>query len=249
MKPFRVLQHSDRYLIIYKEEGISFHSVEDEKGVLQQLRAMEEEGLIPSGPRLFPVHRLDKVTSGILVFARSRKYANLISNEFRFGRVEKFYVALSDRKPKKKQGLILGDMERGRGGAWILTRTQKNPAITRFISKSVPGSRPGMRLYLLKPVTGRTHQLRVAMKSLGAPILGDPLYGRYDLAREEERTYLHACALRLRLPDETISLVVPPTSGSEFLTPAFQEAWREYEDPFSLSWPADEKSKKRKTPH
>lgn len=54
----------------------------------------------------------------------------------------------------------------------MLARTTDDPAVTRFTSAAVPG-RPGVRAFLLKPETGRTHQLRVAMKSLGAPVLGD----------------------------------------------------------------------------
>ena len=51
------------------------------------------------------------------------------------------------------------------------------------------------------------------MKSIGAPILGDGLYGRYDLAHQEERTYLHAYALRFLLADEEVSLIDPPRPG------------------------------------
>lgn len=65
-------------------------------------------------------------------------------------------------------------LQRGRRGSWMLSRSTQDPAITRFTSAAVAGcdGRP-LRAFLLKPVTGRTHQLRVAMKSLGAPVLGD----------------------------------------------------------------------------
>ena len=244
--PIRLLKNTDRYLIVHKDPGLAFHSTradEDdfaetgrpaEDGVLQMIRAMEERGEIPSGPRLFPVHRLDRVTSGILVFARGRKNANLLGNEFRHGRVRKIYVALAERPPKKKQGLIVGDMERGRGGAWILTREKRNPAVTRFLSYSVPGRRPGLRLYVLQPKTGRTHQLRVAMKSLGAPVLGDGLYSRYDLARAEERAYLHATAIRFQLGDETVSIYEAPGPGAEFLTAEFKNTLAGLGDLFAL---------------
>lgn len=55
----------------------------------------------------------------------------------------------------------------------MLTRGTRDPAVTRFTSAAVAGRRPGLRAFLLKPETGRTHQLRVALKSLGSPLLGD----------------------------------------------------------------------------
>ena len=146
-KYFRVLASTDNYLVVHKEPGISFHSKGNTKGILQIIRQMEIEQKIQSGPRLFPVHRLDRISSGILLFARGRKNANLLSNEFRHNRVDKYYVALSNRTPKKKQGHITGDMIKGRRGTWILTRNHKNPAITRFKSKHIQGRRPGLRLY------------------------------------------------------------------------------------------------------
>lgn len=104
-----------------------------------------------------------------------------MAKAFRERRVHKYYLALSNRKPKKKQGSVIGDMARGRASTWKLLPKgavpPTDPAVTRFWSTSLPEVQPGLRLYLLKPETGRTHQLRVAMKSLGAAILGDQLYG------------------------------------------------------------------------
>ena len=57
-----------------------------------------------------------------------------------------------------------------------------------------------LRFFVLRPLTGRTHQLRVACKSLGAPILGDALYAGKEEARKEDRAYLHAAAVRVALP-------------------------------------------------
>jgi tRNA pseudouridine32 synthase/23S rRNA pseudouridine746 synthase len=143
--------------------------------------------------------------------------------------VEKYYLALSDAKPAKKQGLIRGDMEKGRGGAWKLCQSQLNPAVTQFFSHSLA---PGRRLFLLRPRTGKTHQLRVAMKSLGAPILGDALYG----GSAADRTYLHAYALALTLDGEALRFVCPPAQGSEFAVPALA-AYLQQQPPWTLPWP------------
>ena len=69
-------------------------------------------------------------------------------------------LALSNQKPKKKQGLIIGDMKKARDGAWKLCQTKENPAITRFASVSCE---PNLRLFILKPQRGNA-SIRVAMK-------------------------------------------------------------------------------------
>jgi len=158
-------------------------------------------------------------------------------------------VALSDRKPTKSQGRIAGDMERSRRGSWRLLRSAANPAVTHFRSWGLPGCRKGMRLYVLKPETGKTHQLRAAMKANGAPILGDPLYASAEDARLEDRCYLHATALRLpafgvehgdaeegsgnsgsdseweQVGGLCMDVILPPEVGMEFASQAFADGF------------------------
>lgn len=115
-----------------------------------------------------------------------------------------------------------------RRGAWKLLHTKADPAVTRFWSAGLPDVRPGVRLHILRPETGRTHQLRVALKALGAPILGDALYGDAADAGIEQRTYLHACALRINLSglspaEPPLQVVCPPADGELFLHPAFRQ--------------------------
>lgn len=163
-----VYQHSD-FIIINKSEGISVHKDQEEQGltelVAKQLNVSQ----------VWLVHRLDKVTSGLLILALNAESAAEFSRLFSEHKIYKTYLALSNQKPKKKQGLIVGDMKKARDGAWKLCQTKENPAITRFESVNCE---PNLRLFILKPQTGKTHQLRVAMKSLGSPILGDGLYGK-----------------------------------------------------------------------
>lgn len=245
-----ILALTDDYLVIHKKAGVSFHDESggsSETGLMQILREMEASGEISPGPRLYPVHRLDRITSGVMIFARGRNNANLISNEFRHGRAQKIYIALSDRTPSKKQGLIVGDMVKSRRGLWMLTRTKNNPAITRFISEPVPNRRARLRLFVLHPKTGKTHQLRVAMKSIGSPILGDGQYGRFDQARQEDRAYLHAYSLRIRLGNSDKIFRVMPDSGEEFLNEDFGRTLKSLGNPYDLfSTPASREDQNRK---
>ena len=172
-----VFVHDD-FVMLNKAPGIGMH---DEEGIL----GLVSEARAQLGMTLYPVHRLDKVTSGLLILARNVEANRSLSQAFAERQVTKVYLALSQHKPKKKQGWIKGDMARGRRGTWLLTRSQLNPAITWFESE---GLGEGVRLFTVHPKTGKTHQIRVALKSLGAPILGDELYG----AASSDRVYLHS---------------------------------------------------------
>jgi tRNA pseudouridine32 synthase/23S rRNA pseudouridine746 synthase len=239
----RVLFSHPHLLAISKPDGIPFHAEGKNKGILQIIREMEEAGEIEAGERLYPVHRLDKITSGILLFARGRKSANALSNEFRHNRVEKIYTALSDRPPSKKQGCVIGDMTKGRSAAYKLLHSLNNPATTCYLTRAVKGARPGLRLFMLRPYTGRTHQIRVAMKSLGSPVLGDDLYDRYEAARQEERAYLHATALRIRLEGKLFTFVDRPFGGL-FDLPEVKREWNAFGDIFQIKWPSTAPRKK-----
>lgn len=201
-----IAQNRD-FIVVNKPAGLNFHSEESAGLVVlvQQQLGCEQ---------IYPVHRLDKMTSGLVIFALNKATAQRFQTLFEARKIEKFYLAISDQKPKKKQGWIKGDMVSARRGSWMLTKTQINPAITQFISVLI---RPSERLYLLKPITGKTHQLRVAMKSLSAPICGDARYADSERAKQEDRGYLHAYALRFELEGKQFEFVCLPDSGKRCL--------------------------------
>lgn len=224
---FELVAKTDLFYLIDKAPGVGFHRDGDTPGLIELAR----ETLADDA--LWPVHRLDKVTSGLLLFARSAEAARELGAGLAEHRLDKFYLALSDRKPSKKQGTFKGDMLKSRNGAWRLAASQDNPAVTQFFSYSL---QPGERLFLLRPCTGRTHQLRVAMKSLGAPILGDPLYYAATAATEE-RTYLHAYALAFELFGHSYRYIHPPRSGSRFISEVCSARLEQLGAPWDLPWP------------
>lgn len=210
------------FVVINKPPGVSFHSEDGTPGLFERVKL--QFGLT----ELYPVHRLDKVTSGLVIFAKSQSVAAQFGELFEKHLVEKYYLAISQSKPKKKQGWIKGDMVKARRGAYKLLRSQDNPAITQFISVALPNVG---RLFLVKPHSGKTHQIRVALKGIGSPILGDTLYGGVDC----DRAYLHAYSLRFTIGTEDYCFICPPNSGEHFskkqvnekVTVTLAEHWQE----------------------
>ena len=254
-----VIYEDDDVLAVHKPAGMSFHNDDLEHhrpGVLGTLRELQARGALPGsdydGP-LHAVHRLDKVTSGALLFAKTPDAAAALAAEFRARRVHKYYVALSARRPSKKMGTVAGDMARTRRGAetaqtkkrvrlepggnprsepGLKTRTNTPPAaVTRFVARGVAGvdGRP-LRMFVMRPLTGKTHQLRVSVSIPGSPILGDASYAGAG-AGAEDRAYLHAAAIRFAMPARDgsgrriVEVVCAPTEGVEWSTETLQEAW------------------------
>lgn len=215
-----ILYQGRDFIIIYKPCGVSVHKDQAEIGLTTQVA--QQLGV----PQVWLVHRLDKVTSGLLILALNAQSAADLSTLFAEHRIQKTYIALSNQKPKKKQGLIIGDMKKARAGAWKLCPTKENPAITRFESISCE---PGLRLFILKPQTGKTHQLRVVMKSLGSPILGDKLYGKNT--EEIDRTYLHAAGLEFHYQGENFSFFCLPKEGEYWRRESVKEKLMEKINP------------------
>jgi 23S rRNA-/tRNA-specific pseudouridylate synthase len=224
-----VLYEDDRVLVIDKPEGIAHHDRDDELGILSVVRRAQAFGKLHYQGRLYGVHRLDRVTSGILMLAKDADTASTLTRAFRDGTVAKYYVGVSTKRrstKKKKQGWVRGRMARGRRKSWHLTRERNDGdspshvAVTRFFTASLSSLRDSaavqddalvaMTCLLFRPYTGRTHQLRVAAKSLGMPLLGDPIYKDGFVSTTTARTCLHSSAIHVDLDDGPITIWSPP---------------------------------------
>ncbi|MEP1447725.1 MAG: TIGR01621 family pseudouridine synthase [Paraglaciecola sp.] len=218
-----LFDHPD-FVIVDKPHAISVQNETQQSGILpilcQQLNV----------EKLWLVHRLDKITSGILVLAKHPQAAAIFGDLFEQKHIEKYYLAVSAKKPKKKQGTVTGGMKKVRDGKWMLHNSQTSVAVSQFFSFAAS---PGLRLFLIKPLTGKTHQIRVALKSIGSPILGDSLYK----GESSERTYLHAYCIRFTYQQQPICVLCPPTSGKVFLQGETQQQIAKLASPWALSWP------------
>jgi tRNA pseudouridine32 synthase/23S rRNA pseudouridine746 synthase len=210
---------------VNKPPGIGFHDEENQQGFFNQVKSTL------SLDELFPVHRLDKMTSGLIIFAKNKIAASQFQQLFENRMIEKYYLAISDKKPSKKQGLIKGDMEKSRRGTWKLLRSQNNPAISQFFSF---GLTQGKRLFIVKPYTGKTHQIRVALNSLGSPIIGDP---NYYSSSHSDRGYLHAFSLRFEFNEKKYQYVNTPKIGLEYINETTVKKLSNLHKPWTLAWP------------
>jgi tRNA pseudouridine32 synthase/23S rRNA pseudouridine746 synthase len=214
--PPAIIECNPHFCVLDKPSGWTVQESDDSWGLLRWARAQ-------LGGEVFPVHRLDKPTTGLVLMARNAAANRALSMQFQQRLIRKQYLAISDQKPSKKQGSVIGDMVRSRRGQWKLARSREHPAITRFTSVSLAAS---VRGYTLLPQTGKTHQLRVAMKSLSSPIIGDKRYG----GSEAERLYLHAHRLAFDWQGRHYSFEALP-QGHWF------ELWRELGLPDGLAEP------------
>ena len=148
------------------------------------------------------VHRLDMMTSGVIVLARETLAHASLSEAFREREVDKRYEALVHGRPANEEGkidlpLVVDWPNRPRQ---IVCHDTGKPSLTRYrvIGKRHVDDVGTLARIALAPVTGRTHQLRVHLASLGCPIAGDPFYGiAGDTA---SRMMLHACRLAFAHP-------------------------------------------------
>jgi len=218
-----LFDHPD-FVVVNKPSNISVQNEFHQSGLLpilcQQLKV----------EKLWLVHRLDKVTSGILILAKHSQAAAVFGQLFEQKQIEKYYLAISAKKPKKKQGTVKGGMKKVRDGKWMLESSDTAVAISQFFSFSIY---PGIRLFLVKPLTGKTHQIRVALKSIGSPILGDELYK----GTSSDRTYLHAYCIRFNYQEQPICIMCPPNKGDVFVSDNTKQQIASLVSPWTLKWP------------
>ena len=147
------------------------------------------------------IHRLDKDTSGLMVVARTQAAYNFLKQQFEERTVEKIYLGLAKGRFKEKEGIISLPVGRHPALRQKMSVKSKKPrvALTRY---EVLREFRHSTFLALKPLTGRTHQLRVHLAAIGHPLVGDSRYGQTQGNRrqQERRLFLHAFRLSFRHP-------------------------------------------------
>lgn len=144
------------------------------------------------------VHRLDCHTSGVMLMAMNKTMQRELSKCFHDRKIDKEYIAVVNGKVRASRGTIEAPM-RARPEQrphQLIDYEQGKTAVTEWVSIGFDGDTTRL---LLKPITGRTHQLRVHCQYMGYPIVGDRLYGN-DVDKDQPRMLLHAAAVKFRHP-------------------------------------------------
>jgi tRNA pseudouridine32 synthase/23S rRNA pseudouridine746 synthase len=205
-----VLFENEDLVAVNKPEGLAaIPERQGQAGSLFDLLCAERS------ERLYIVHRIDKDTSGLIVFARNAEAHRRLSMQFERRIVHKVYLALVHGVVAVEQGVI--DKPLGRHGSG---RVGVNPQHGRasLTEYAVLRRFPAHTLVEVYPKTGRRHQIRVHLYSIGHPIVGDRLYGDMAVQRDYPRMMLHAQRLTLHQPDgRTLTLEAPIPESFERL--------------------------------
>jgi tRNA pseudouridine32 synthase/23S rRNA pseudouridine746 synthase/23S rRNA pseudouridine1911/1915/1917 synthase len=223
----RVILEDDAILVLDKPVGVSVMGERHESDLVR----MAEE----AGEKLFPVHRIDKVTSGVVLFAKDLSVHGGLTRQFNKRTVDKSYLAVTRPGGLPEQGRIDLPLSVGRknrvriaapretiqadltAGTWtvppesVFDQVPTYPSVTTF---TVRRQTPDLALLEAHPLTGRRHQIRVHLAWIGHPILHDPLF---DKTAAGHRTHLHSWRLSFDLAGRRISVEAPP--DEEFLSP------------------------------
>jgi pseudouridine synthase, rluA family len=189
-----VIYKDDNIIVLNKPSGLAVQGGTNTSrhvdGMLEALRFELNEK-----PKL--VHRIDKDTSGVLVLARNRTWADRLTKAFREHTLPKTYLALVNSCPKNPAGEIKAPLEKC--GEKSLVGPDGKPAATVYKTLDEVGSK--FALVETSPLTGRTHQIRAHMEYIGCPIVGDDKYfggeKRQKYASIPDKLYLHAYKIDL----------------------------------------------------
>jgi 23S rRNA pseudouridine1911/1915/1917 synthase len=204
--PLNIIYENDDLLIIDKQAGMVVHpSAGHDSGTLVNAALGHDPDLEGVGGELRPgiVHRLDKDTSGIIVIAKNDQALHWLQDQFRLRKVKKEYMALVDGRPPTPKGRIEASIGRDsahRKKMAIVSAEKGREAVSEYETVEEFINHTLLKVH---PLTGRTHQIRLHLKLLGTPIVGDILYGHRHLSLDIPRQFLHAFQLEITLPHET----------------------------------------------
>ena len=214
--PLEILFEDDFLAVLAKPAGMVVHPGPGHKGgtlvsgllhhfgSLSQFGGVERPGI---------VHRIDKETSGCLVVAKTDAAHRSLAAQFAGREVGKRYLALVSGTPRQPSGVVDAPIARHpvhRKKMTVSAVGRGRDAVTAY---RVLASAAGVSLIECRPRTGRTHQIRVHLKHLGCPVLGDPLYGRRG---SFSRHMLHAWKLEFRHPVDGRLMAFEATPPPEF---------------------------------
>lgn len=204
--PLDILFENSDLLVVNKPAGMVVHpSPGHSHGTLVHAALAQSPDIRGIGGEMRPgvVHRLDKNTSGIILLAKHDAALHHLQSAFKQREVDKRYIALVDGAPPTPDGKVEAPI--GRDPAQRKRMAIRPPARGRPAETVYTTERSFLEHTLLeaRPLTGRTHQIRVHLAFLGCPVVGDVVYGRKRPTVRLRRHFLHAARLTIVLPGDT----------------------------------------------
>jgi len=204
--PLDIIFENNDVLVVNKPAGMVVHPAAGHaSGTLVHAalgHAPELEG-VGGEHRPGVVHRLDKNTSGLIILAKNDLAHRYLQEQFSQRLAKKTYFALVDGCPPTPIGRIeapIGRDPRHRKKMAIVSPGKGRAAVSEY---RILESFPAHALLEVKPLTGRTHQIRLHLAYIGCPVAGDTTYGKRQATIPLERHFLHASYLTIQLPDES----------------------------------------------
>jgi len=160
-----IVEDNENFCVINKPYGLA---VQGGSKIKKNLVDLIKENKIFQNSKPFIVHRIDKETTGILIIAKNRKYAQLFTSLFRIRKIHKSYISICYGEMKKVKGIFCDNLIR-----YDKDRKISERAITNY---KVLDKNNNSTLLILNPITGRKHQIRKQLFSIGFPVIGDLKY-------------------------------------------------------------------------
>ncbi len=207
----KIIYENENFIVINKPAGIITHpAFENDKResvstrLLKKYPEIKNVGENPLRPGI--IHRLDKDTSGILVIAKNQKTFTELKNQFKNREIKKEYLALIQGILKEKNGIIDTPIARSKREPFRFRKSTKNNETSRDakteyeLVKTYKSQDVDYSLLKVYPLTGRTHQIRVHLASIGHPIIGDKKYGFKKTPNLDlNRPFLHSNSIEFSL--------------------------------------------------
>jgi len=203
--PLDIIFENDNVIVINKPAGMVMHpSAGHDRGTLVHAALGHDRFLAGIGGKMRPgiVHRLDKNTSGVVLVAKNDVAHQWLQKQFKDRMTEKYYLALVDKHPPTTSGKIDAPIYRdpkNRKKMAIAPSGKGKKAITIFRTRKKFDRYSLLDVQIL---TGRTHQIRVHLASIGSPVTGDTVYGYATPTMDIDRQFLHARSLSICLPGD-----------------------------------------------
>ena len=206
--PLEIIYEDQSVIVVNKEAGMVVHpGAGNSSGTLVNALLAYYPPIRDVGEEDRPgvVHRLDKDTSGVVIFAKTDKAYKWLVNQFKKRNTEKAYLALVDGKPPTPTGRIEAPIIRDQKERTRMTvglQGQGKQAVSEYFTLEEFQKHTYLEVH---PITGRTHQIRVHLSYLDMPVVGDTLYGKRHPSIDLERFFLHAKSLAIKLPGERVA--------------------------------------------